>query len=278
MDRANFLNYERFIADSETWAFVQQMIQLVSGMAVLGGDNYILSGCEVTGSSVAPGIIVVNGEIMPFAGGTLADNVIINETTESVSFGDIDNPDLYIKRVAVFGTNPDSHRWSSFVRITSLAEMQKTLVPKGAIMMWAGTTAPAGWAICDGTQGTPDLQGRFILGAGKRTNPPADDDNPSLAVGEIGGYGKVRLQAGQAGSFTVTNRWEDSQDLGGGKYLMGKIRFNNNVVLSEDGSQHGSAQGDNVVSGTAQKIQIQQADNAHENRPPYYVLAYIQKL
>jgi microcystin-dependent protein len=38
------------------------------------------------------------------------------------------------------------------------------LVPSGAILMWSGETPPVGWALCDGTNGTPDLRGRFIVG------------------------------------------------------------------------------------------------------------------
>jgi hypothetical protein len=41
-------------------------------------------------------------------------------------------------------------------------------VPTGGIIMWSGTiaTIPAGWALCDGSNGTPDLRNRFIAGAG----------------------------------------------------------------------------------------------------------------
>lgn len=37
----------------------------------------------------------------------------------------------------------------------------------GMIMMWSGTiaTIPSGWALCNGTSGTPDLRNRFIVGA-----------------------------------------------------------------------------------------------------------------
>jgi hypothetical protein len=38
------------------------------------------------------------------------------------------------------------------------------LVPPGVIVMWSGTVAPAGWALCNGTNGTPNLSGRFIVG------------------------------------------------------------------------------------------------------------------
>lgn len=41
------------------------------------------------------------------------------------------------------------------------------LIPYGTILMWTGTQAPPGWAICNGLQNTPDLRGRFILGSGQ---------------------------------------------------------------------------------------------------------------
>ena len=42
-------------------------------------------------------------------------------------------------------------------------------VPVGGIIMWSGaaTNVPTGWALCDGQNGTPDLRGRFVLGAGQ---------------------------------------------------------------------------------------------------------------
>jgi microcystin-dependent protein len=41
------------------------------------------------------------------------------------------------------------------------------LIPFGTIVMWTGSTAPSGWALCDGTNGTPDLRGRFVLSQGQ---------------------------------------------------------------------------------------------------------------
>jgi microcystin-dependent protein len=38
----------------------------------------------------------------------------------------------------------------------------------GMIMLWSGSIAsvPSGWALCDGTNGTPNLRDRFVIGAG----------------------------------------------------------------------------------------------------------------
>ena len=40
-------------------------------------------------------------------------------------------------------------------------------LPTGIIVMWSGPldTIPAGWTLCDGRDGTPDLSNRFVLGA-----------------------------------------------------------------------------------------------------------------
>lgn len=47
------------------------------------------------------------------------------------------------------------------------------LFPSGLICMWSGAVVaiPTGWNLCDGTNGTPDLRGKFILGAGGDYGP-----------------------------------------------------------------------------------------------------------
>ena len=46
-------------------------------------------------------------------------------------------------------------------------------IPRGVIVMWSGAInqIPQGWALCDGTNGTPDLRDRFIVGAGRSYTP-----------------------------------------------------------------------------------------------------------
>lgn len=54
-------------------------------------------------------------------------------------------------------------------------------LPYGAILLWNGGSdrLPAGFALCDGTRGTPDLRDRFILGAGGRWASNASEDRDS---------------------------------------------------------------------------------------------------
>jgi microcystin-dependent protein len=61
-------------------------------------------------------------------------------------------------------------------------------LPTGIISMWSGTitTIPSTWALCDGTNGTPDLRDRFIVGAGS-----------SYSVGDTGGADSVTLTEAQ---------------------------------------------------------------------------------
>jgi hypothetical protein len=45
--------------------------------------------------------------------------------------------------------------------------------PTGGIILWSGSIAsiPSGWALCNGSNGTPDLTDRFVIGAGGSFNP-----------------------------------------------------------------------------------------------------------
>jgi hypothetical protein len=38
-------------------------------------------------------------------------------------------------------------------------------LPQGSVIMWQSLTPPVGWALCDGANGTPDLQHKFIRGS-----------------------------------------------------------------------------------------------------------------
>ena len=52
-------------------------------------------------------------------------------------------------------------------KVTKLQNSIPAAFPSGGIIIWSGTAnnIPSGWKLCDGTNGTPDLRSRFVIGA-----------------------------------------------------------------------------------------------------------------
>lgn len=114
----------------------------------------------------------------------------------------------------------------------------------GMIIAWNNAVAPSGWALCDGTSGTPDLRGRFIVGA---------TGVAPFTFASTGGAGTVTLTANQlpAHSHTVATHQGAGTSAGAG---------DSGVLV---GTQTSSS------VGGGQSVPI---------LPPYYVLSYIMKL
>tara|TARA_R100000426_G_scaffold82291_1_gene60474 strand:+ start:29 stop:730 length:702 start_codon:yes stop_codon:yes gene_type:complete len=121
-------------------------------------------------------------------------------------------------------------------------------VPTGAIIMWSGAAnaIPTGYVLCDGNNSTPNLEGKFVVGAAA---------SGSYAVGNTGGSETVSLTEAQMPAHV------------------------HHVYLATDSSgPYGSiyASGNNNAQG-AVATTSKGSGNAHENRPPYYALCYIMK-
>jgi len=67
------------------------------------------------------------------------------------------------------------------------------LLPRSSVIMWYGqpNTVPSGWHLCDGTNGTPDLRDRFVIGAGS-----------SYAAGATGGASSQTVSTSSAGAHS----------------------------------------------------------------------------
>lgn len=57
--------------------------------------------------------------------------------------------------------------------ITALKSALNVAFPVGTIHLWNGSVAsiPSGWVLCNGSNGSPDLRDRFIVGAGNTYGP-----------------------------------------------------------------------------------------------------------
>ena len=62
------------------------------------------------------------------------------------------------------------------------------IIPVGGIIIWSGSTGsiPSGWAICNGSNGSPDLRNRFIVATGS-----------SYSINATGGSNSVSLSTAQ---------------------------------------------------------------------------------
>ena len=75
---------------------------------------------------------------------------------------------------------------------------------RGMIVMWWGKAdeVPKGWAICNGQNGTPNLTGRFVVGAGESRADgaapgTASDKGAAYKLNDTGGVAEVRLTESQ---------------------------------------------------------------------------------
>lgn len=135
-------------------------------------------------------------------------------------------------------------------------------VPSGCILLWSGSigSIPAGFVLCNGSNSTPDLRDRFVVGAGS-----------SYAVDATGGSADAIVVShthtttvtdpGHAHSYNQpTSTGVNSQSGGGVNQFSGSP--------ATTGSNTTGITVTNASSGTS---------GTNANLPPYYALCYIMK-
>lgn len=151
-----------------------------------------------------------------------------------------------------------------------LGNMAGSNIPRGLIAMWNGTQVPNGWALCNGQivddLQTPDLSGKFVVGW------QSGNEDYNL-IGNTGGQDKVTLTTPEIPShvhnFADAYFIEAYDGIGiNGSQWIGNNLYGSNKT-DRDNSYVALWDHDTRAAGGGQP---------HENRPPYYVLAYIIKL
>lgn len=161
-------------------------------------------------------------------------------------------------------------------------------VPPGTIVMWSGasTAIPEGWALCDGTNNTPDLRDKFIVGAGL-----------SYSTADTGGLASITLSVDQMPSHQHTvDPPATATDFQGQHSHMPVNQSPAFLTIgAESGDTFPTAKGSDwgfrTASGTTEAgnhshtVDIPPflsaatgGNQPFDNRPPYYALCFIMKL
>jgi microcystin-dependent protein len=198
-------------------------------------------------------------------------------------------------------------------------------IPTGAILLWSGSTGsiPSGFVICDGTNSTPDLRDRFIVGAGNTyaVDATGGANTVALAEAEIAAHthsvsgttvsdgahthnvsGNTSNTGAHTHSGSTSNTGSHSHnvpsanpgDPGGSNAAQAGTTTNANQATSNTGAHshnfttNSDGAHSHTLSGTSDTAGAHThtfsttsgstgSGTAHENRPPYYALAYIMK-
>lgn len=139
-------------------------------------------------------------------------------------------------------------------------------IPIGVIVIWSGATnnIPNGWQLCNGTNGTPDLRNRFVVGAGSTysVGNTGGEATHTLTKNEMPSHNHNLLET-PVGNGTANKLWFSSD--------------NQTLARSIDRQAGGSQ---NAATMLMSSILMSNTGNSqpHNNLPPYYALCYIMKI
>ena len=151
--------------------------------------------------------------------------------------------------------------------IIGTAPSPPTPLPAGTIVLWSGSigSIPAGWVLCNGNNGTPDLRNRFVVGAGSTYSVDASGGSADAIVVS---------HTHTATSTSVVTDPGHNHDFN----ILNTIANGNNPYTAT-GSQVGTGTVTTETTGITVATTIASAGTSgtNANLPPYYALCYIMK-
>ncbi len=148
-------------------------------------------------------------------------------------------------------------------------------IPAGLICMWSGSSSniPNGWTLCNGSNNTPDLRDKFVLGAGN-----------NYTVGATGGKKEVTLTVAQMPSHNhdikehshyVQNYTFRGSGGSGGQGIV--LEYIKGTSWGDEWISVGDRVRAGGIIGTPTTSSVGNGQS-HNNMPPYYALCFIMKL
>lgn len=269
MNRINFSNLGGLPVTQAIFDFMQVSASApIGAFASLCGPLTILTGCTVTGSVNGNGWVSINGEILPFEGGSITGTVGIIETVTQRTFEDAVDKDVYVARKAA-NVVDGAYDLADFVRLPRLRDV----APAGLIAEWPSATMPDGWLLCNGQEVSRTgyaalfacIGTAYGVGNGTTTfNLP--DRRGRVAVGLDDGQIEFETLGGTGGAKTHT-------------LIIDELPSHNHTLnaFDPDNPVGGSGDGDHWKIGAGNPIGFTGGDAPHNNLQPYVVANFIIK-
>ncbi len=176
-------------------------------------------------------------------------------------------------------TAPTASTGTNTTQLATTAFVQTALsgaFSAGMIMMWSGTiaTIPSGWVLCNGSNSTPDLRNKFVIGA--------HSDTAGVAYSTVTGSNTQSGGSKDAIAVSHTHTATSSVTDPGHQHNVRTYRGSapdNWISGSFSNAQVETYSTETATTGITVSTTIASAGSSgtNANLPPYYALAFIMK-